>query len=42
MGGDEFIDALGVVRQAELFEQGGEAVGGGFHVWFLRDRVLDG
>jgi hypothetical protein len=31
MGGDEFIDAFGVIRQAELFEQVGEAVGWGFH-----------
>ncbi len=23
MGSDEFIDAFGVIRQAELFEQGG-------------------
>jgi hypothetical protein len=32
MGGDEFIDAHGVVGQAELFEQGREAVGWVFHV----------
>jgi hypothetical protein len=35
MGGDEFIDAFGVVRQAELFEQGWKVVGWVFHVWLL-------
>jgi hypothetical protein len=35
VGGDEFIDALGVIRQAELFEQIGQCVDGGFHVGLL-------
>ncbi|MNI80495.1 hypothetical protein D3C73_1370300 [compost metagenome] len=35
MGGDEFVDVLGVVGKAELFEQGGKAVGWVFHVWLL-------
>ncbi|MCY1464056.1 hypothetical protein D9M71_820320 [compost metagenome] len=31
MGGDEFVDAFGVVGQAELFEKVGKAVDWGFH-----------
>jgi hypothetical protein len=35
MGGDEFVDAFGVVGQAELLEQGWEGVGWVFHVGLL-------
>ncbi|MNV12143.1 hypothetical protein D3C71_1027340 [compost metagenome] len=39
MGGDEFVDAFGVIGQAELLEQGWEAVGWVFHVGLLGKRV---
>jgi hypothetical protein len=35
VGGDEFIDAFGVIRQTELLEQVGQGVGWGFHVGLL-------
>ncbi|BAV72219.1 NADH-quinone oxidoreductase subunit D [Pseudomonas chlororaphis subsp. aurantiaca] len=40
MGGDETVDVHGVVGQAELFEQGGQAVGWGFHGGLLNGSEI--